>query len=187
MSACCLSGTIASGTPKGREETIGGLPTYVAEPADGSKAKTIVVLSDGTASFPLLFLDPHSPPPSPFTFPYIPPVPLPLPYPTTNLPPPPSLRLATPQHAPRRRHLLLCPWLHRLPPRPTLRHLPPRRLSQRRRTPPLSPSQTDHPRQSKKHRHRRRHTRPLAHLPQGGCEQTHHRRLYPASQNDPGN
>lgn len=46
MGACCLSGSIHSGTPTGREDTIGGLPTYVAEPSDGSKAKTVVFITD---------------------------------------------------------------------------------------------------------------------------------------------
>jgi dienelactone hydrolase len=46
MGACCLSGFVHSGTPTGREETVGGLPTYVAEPADKSKAKTVIFLVD---------------------------------------------------------------------------------------------------------------------------------------------
>ncbi|MCJ1468169.1 hypothetical protein MMC07_006797 [Pseudocyphellaria aurata] len=43
---CCLSGAIHSGSPSGRVETIGGLETYVAEPASESKAKSIVFLVD---------------------------------------------------------------------------------------------------------------------------------------------
>lgn len=46
MSSCCLSGHIASGTPSGVEEQIGGLQTYVATPKDGSKKKSIVFLVD---------------------------------------------------------------------------------------------------------------------------------------------
>lgn len=46
MSDCCLSGTVHQGTPTGRVETIGGLNTYVAEPKDGSKAKTVIFISD---------------------------------------------------------------------------------------------------------------------------------------------
>ncbi|KXS99343.1 hypothetical protein AC578_8985 [Pseudocercospora eumusae] len=44
MGSCCMSGHLASGTPKGREETIAGLPTYVAEPENKDKSKTIVFL-----------------------------------------------------------------------------------------------------------------------------------------------
>ncbi|KAK5123950.1 hypothetical protein LTR85_002147 [Meristemomyces frigidus] len=46
MSACCLSGKIQEGKPKGREEEIAGLPTYVAEPENGDKTRTIVFLVD---------------------------------------------------------------------------------------------------------------------------------------------
>lgn len=46
VSSCCLSGKLADGTPAGREETIGGLPTYVAEPADNSKAKSLLFITD---------------------------------------------------------------------------------------------------------------------------------------------
>ncbi|KAL1304956.1 hypothetical protein AAFC00_003866 [Neodothiora populina] len=46
MSSCCLSGKIQNGQPKGREEQIAGLETYVSEPTDGSKKKTIVFLVD---------------------------------------------------------------------------------------------------------------------------------------------
>jgi hypothetical protein len=47
VSECCLSGKVNSSlTPTGQEETIGGLPTYVAAPKDGSKAKTIVYIVD---------------------------------------------------------------------------------------------------------------------------------------------
>ena len=46
MGACCLSGAVHSGTPSGREDTIGGLPTYVAEPTDKSTSRTVVFLVD---------------------------------------------------------------------------------------------------------------------------------------------
>ncbi|KIW12599.1 hypothetical protein PV08_09877 [Exophiala spinifera] len=47
MSSCCLSGSVHSGTPAGREDTIGGLPCYVAEPSSaGPKTKAIVFLVD---------------------------------------------------------------------------------------------------------------------------------------------
>ncbi|KAK5129156.1 hypothetical protein LTR08_003797 [Meristemomyces frigidus] len=46
MSACCLSGKIQDGKPKGREQEIGGLPTYVAEPENGDKTKTVIFLVD---------------------------------------------------------------------------------------------------------------------------------------------
>jgi len=46
MGACCLSGAVHGGEPKGREDTIGGLATYVAEPADQSTSKSIVFLVD---------------------------------------------------------------------------------------------------------------------------------------------
>lgn len=46
MSACCLSGKVHDGNPAGKIETIDNLQTYVAAPADDSKAKTIVFLVD---------------------------------------------------------------------------------------------------------------------------------------------
>jgi len=46
MGACCISGAVHEGTPSGREDTIGGLPTYVSEPSDKSTAKTVVFLVD---------------------------------------------------------------------------------------------------------------------------------------------
>ena len=47
MSNCCLSGKVAEGTPKGREEEIGGISTYVAQPESGSNTQTVVFLVDG--------------------------------------------------------------------------------------------------------------------------------------------
>jgi hypothetical protein len=46
MSECCLSGKVHEGTPTGKIETIDNLQTYVAAPKDGSKAKSIVFLTD---------------------------------------------------------------------------------------------------------------------------------------------
>lgn len=46
MSSCCISGSIHSGEPKGREDTIGGHPTYVTEPEDKSTSKSIVFIVD---------------------------------------------------------------------------------------------------------------------------------------------
>ena len=46
MSSCCLSGKVQQGHPSGREEEMNGLMTYVAQPEDGSKSKTIVFLVD---------------------------------------------------------------------------------------------------------------------------------------------
>ncbi|KAL9612809.1 MAG: hypothetical protein Q9167_002592 [Letrouitia subvulpina] len=46
MSACCLSGAVHDGKPTGREDTIGGLQTYISEPATGSKKKSIVFITD---------------------------------------------------------------------------------------------------------------------------------------------
>ncbi|KAI9671519.1 MAG: hypothetical protein M1817_003571 [Caeruleum heppii] len=46
MSSCCLSGKVHQGTAAGREETIGGVPTYVSEPENKSKAKTIIFITD---------------------------------------------------------------------------------------------------------------------------------------------
>ena len=46
MSQCCLSGTVHEGTPTGKIETIDELPTYVASPKDGSKAKSVVLIAD---------------------------------------------------------------------------------------------------------------------------------------------
>ena len=46
MSSCCLSGAIHDGTPTGRLDTLGGLQTYIAEPKTGSKAKSVIFISD---------------------------------------------------------------------------------------------------------------------------------------------
>ncbi|KAG4029855.1 hypothetical protein MFRU_014g01500 [Monilinia fructicola] len=46
MSSCCLSGKVHEGTPTGKVEIIDNLSTYIAEPQDGSRAKTIIFLVD---------------------------------------------------------------------------------------------------------------------------------------------
>ncbi|KAL9126459.1 MAG: hypothetical protein Q9217_004497 [Psora testacea] len=46
MSSCCLSGKIHQGKPAGRVDQIAGLPTYISEPKDGSKTKSVVIISD---------------------------------------------------------------------------------------------------------------------------------------------
>ena len=51
MSSCCLSGKVHDGTPVGHVETIGGLQTYVSEPKDGSKAKSVIFITDSTLAF----------------------------------------------------------------------------------------------------------------------------------------
>lgn len=56
MSSCCLSGKVNDGKPVGNMETIGGLQTYVSEPKDKSKAKTIIFLIDSESCFPFTFL-----------------------------------------------------------------------------------------------------------------------------------
>lgn len=46
MSSCCLSGVVATGTPKGREDTIGGRPCYIAEPESKSPTQSVIFLVD---------------------------------------------------------------------------------------------------------------------------------------------
>ena len=46
MGPCCLSGKLADGKPVGREDVVGGLPTYCAEPKSGSKARSIIFITD---------------------------------------------------------------------------------------------------------------------------------------------
>jgi len=46
ISSCCLSGKVQEGKPTGTVQTIGGLDTYVAEPENGSTAKSIVFITD---------------------------------------------------------------------------------------------------------------------------------------------
>lgn len=49
MSSCCLSGKVHQGQPAGREDQIGGLSTYISEPENHSKAKSIIFISDSTS------------------------------------------------------------------------------------------------------------------------------------------
>lgn len=53
MSACCLSGKVHDGTPTGNVKTIDNLQIYVASPKDGSKAKTIVFITDSEFCLPI--------------------------------------------------------------------------------------------------------------------------------------
>ncbi|KAI9879822.1 MAG: hypothetical protein M1830_007004 [Pleopsidium flavum] len=46
MSSCCLSGKVHDGTPVGHIETIGGLETYISEPKDKARTKTIIFITD---------------------------------------------------------------------------------------------------------------------------------------------
>ena len=46
VSACCLSGKLHEGKPVGREDEIASFSTYISEPKDGSKAKTVVIITD---------------------------------------------------------------------------------------------------------------------------------------------
>ena len=57
MSSCCLSGKVHDGQPVGHVETIGGLQTYVSAPKDGSKAKSVIFITDSksTLSSDLLY------------------------------------------------------------------------------------------------------------------------------------
>jgi hypothetical protein len=52
MSSCCLTGKVQEGTPKGHVETIAGLQTYVAEPKEGDKTKTVIFLVDSKSPSP---------------------------------------------------------------------------------------------------------------------------------------
>jgi len=46
MSDCCLSGKVHSGSPKGKEEEIGGIPVYVSTPQNGSNEKSVIFIVD---------------------------------------------------------------------------------------------------------------------------------------------
>jgi len=47
INSCCLSGFLNdSAMPVGKEEIVNGLPRYISEPKDGSKAKTVIFVSD---------------------------------------------------------------------------------------------------------------------------------------------
>jgi len=48
MGACCMSGVLQQGTPTGTVKDIAGLQTYVAEPANGDKTKTVIFLVEST-------------------------------------------------------------------------------------------------------------------------------------------
>lgn len=44
MKQCCATGSLHTGTPKGRVEKVHGLDCYIAEPANGAAAKGVVVI-----------------------------------------------------------------------------------------------------------------------------------------------
>jgi hypothetical protein len=46
LSSCCVSGHVHAGTPQGTFQSIDGINTYVSKPENGSKAKTLVLLTD---------------------------------------------------------------------------------------------------------------------------------------------
>lgn len=60
MKSCCLSGSVHEGTPVGHIETIAGLQTYVSEPKNKAKTKTVIFLVD---SMRILYV-PYMPPTS---------------------------------------------------------------------------------------------------------------------------
>lgn len=64
MGSCCLSGKLHEGKPTGREDlNTFNVPTYIAEPANKSTAKTVVFLVDSSSP-----LSPSQPPtPNPTT------------------------------------------------------------------------------------------------------------------------
>lgn len=43
-SACCFTGWENPGEPKGREDEVHGRPVYIAEPAEGTQPKGIIVM-----------------------------------------------------------------------------------------------------------------------------------------------
>ena len=53
MSSCCLSGKVHQGQPAGREDEIGGLSTYISEPENHSKSKSIIFITDSTSHLQL--------------------------------------------------------------------------------------------------------------------------------------
>jgi len=59
LGECCSSGHLHAGAPKGSITEIGGLKTYVTKPANGSKDKTILYISDIFGyEFPVLYHHP---------------------------------------------------------------------------------------------------------------------------------
>jgi len=44
LCSACLSGSIHSGTPTGKEEVIHGLSTYIATPGDGAEPRALIVM-----------------------------------------------------------------------------------------------------------------------------------------------
>jgi dienelactone hydrolase len=46
MSACCISGTVFEGTPCGKEESIAGVPCYVASPPSTTSGRVLLLITD---------------------------------------------------------------------------------------------------------------------------------------------
>jgi hypothetical protein len=44
MGQCCATGSLHTGTPTGRMETLHGLEVYIAEPPTGTTPKGVVVI-----------------------------------------------------------------------------------------------------------------------------------------------
>lgn len=44
--ACCISRHLHEGTPEGKESEISGFKTFINTPADGSKDKALLYISD---------------------------------------------------------------------------------------------------------------------------------------------
>lgn len=94
MSNCCLSGKVHQGQPAGREDEIGGLSTYISEPENHSKAKSIIFITD-SAFAPCAA--------------HLPPIILSL---ALLIHPIPSIRVQIPQHPPPRRRIRQSGVLH---------------------------------------------------------------------------
>lgn len=160
MSSCCLSGKVHEGKPVGREDQIGGLETYISEPQNGSKEKTIIFICDSTSSPPVSSHPPLKP--------------------LTN----PSLRLQIPQHPPPRRRIRQSRLLH-LRPRYPRRRLPPHFLPRQHRAQPKNAGDAWYNRQSQKRRPGPRNPRSLASQTSRRRLQTPHRRLRKYRPHDP--
>jgi len=46
MDTCCTTGHIHDGSPRGHFEHVHGVSTYVSRPANGSKSRTAIILTD---------------------------------------------------------------------------------------------------------------------------------------------
>ena len=163
MSSCCLSGKVHEGKTAGRIDEIGGLSTYVSEPSNGSKAKTIIFITDSKHSLLSLALGRK----------------LHLSQLISS-----SLWLGIPKHPSPSRRIRQIRLLHIRP------RFPPRRLSpplppSKHRTPSQNPRESQLDRQSQECRHRPRHARSMAREASRGCLAPHHRRIRQHCPHDP--